>query len=317
MRRYGVSVLLLLFAINVVQGEDSNVVDLGKIDRKIVNEPKYKNEPHYALIVLGLQAQHRSWLVMDGDEVLYIDRNGNGDLTDPEDRIECDKAASAGKVVSTDNTYLRMDTFTIGTIAGAKLKFMYWVRNKSAMPKDELTRKYLREREMNNWENGTLWRIAEDAGQAQNPILLAATPAAAQISHLDGPLTFCLKWKERQRLQAWPKVTVFDINIGTFAFPAQNYSHKVFSPLTEHEFPRDIHPLAVFQFPPVKPGDPPIIQEIELNERCCGDTAYMRFTVPEKVGPGKVKVTLTYPGWRVRDVQPATFEILIEPEVES
>ena len=62
-------------------------VDLAQIDRSIVKEPRYVGTPHYALIVVGPRAEHRSWLVMDGDETLYFDRNGNGDLTEPEDKI--------------------------------------------------------------------------------------------------------------------------------------------------------------------------------------------------------------------------------------
>ena len=54
------------------------------------------------LLVFGPKAEHRSWLVVDGDgieadsgRVLYLDRNGNGDLTEPGDRVELDAAATA------------------------------------------------------------------------------------------------------------------------------------------------------------------------------------------------------------------------------
>src|SRR5262249_36563246 len=42
--------------------------------------------PRYCMLVFGPEARTRVWLVVDGD-VLYVDRNGNGDLTEPADRI--------------------------------------------------------------------------------------------------------------------------------------------------------------------------------------------------------------------------------------
>src|SRR5262249_11862484 len=54
--------------------------DLAHIDRKIAKEPHYQHQPKYALAVLGPEARFKVWLVSDGD-VLYVDKNGNGDLT--------------------------------------------------------------------------------------------------------------------------------------------------------------------------------------------------------------------------------------------
>src|SRR5262249_40647795 len=60
--------------------------DLAHIDRKIAKEPQYQNKPKYALAVLGPEAQFKVWLVSDGD-VLYVDKNGNGDLTEAAERF--------------------------------------------------------------------------------------------------------------------------------------------------------------------------------------------------------------------------------------
>jgi hypothetical protein len=62
--------------------------DLSKIDRTIKKEPKYKGKPKYCLSVFGPEAKTCVWLVLDGD-VLYVDRNGNGDLTEEDERVEC------------------------------------------------------------------------------------------------------------------------------------------------------------------------------------------------------------------------------------
>jgi hypothetical protein len=61
--------------------------DAAKPRREIVKQPVYTSKtPLYALLVFGKKADRTMWVVIDGD-MLYADRNGNGDLTDPEDAI--------------------------------------------------------------------------------------------------------------------------------------------------------------------------------------------------------------------------------------
>src|SRR6516165_9330594 len=61
--------------------------DLAAIDRRFVKEPTYQSKPRYCLLVFGPEAQTRVWLVQDGD-VLYVDRNGDGDLTEKDKRVK-------------------------------------------------------------------------------------------------------------------------------------------------------------------------------------------------------------------------------------
>lgn len=61
--------------------------DAAKPRREIIKQPVYTSgEPLYALLVFGAKADRTMWIVIDGDK-FYADRNGNGDLTDPEDAI--------------------------------------------------------------------------------------------------------------------------------------------------------------------------------------------------------------------------------------
>ena len=70
---------LLLFSGAATVG----AADLSKVERRLVKEPTYQSgSPRYALLVIGPGAKDRVWIVKDGD-TLYVDRNGNGDLTDP------------------------------------------------------------------------------------------------------------------------------------------------------------------------------------------------------------------------------------------
>jgi hypothetical protein len=61
--------------------------DLSKADRTIKKEPTYKTKPKYCLLVFGPEAKTRVWVVIDGDAA-YVDRNGNGDLTEPGKRVQ-------------------------------------------------------------------------------------------------------------------------------------------------------------------------------------------------------------------------------------
>src|SRR5262249_18356678 len=78
----------------------NDTVDLTAIDRTIRKEPAYRSKPRYALLVLGPKAETRIWLVIDG-KTLYIDRNGNGDLTERGERVFGGKMAgdSSGEIV--------------------------------------------------------------------------------------------------------------------------------------------------------------------------------------------------------------------------
>src|SRR5262245_36329037 len=128
MRWISASSLLFLTVVANAAGEETARIDLGKIDRSISKEPEYVHAPHYALIVFGPQATHRSWLVMDGDDLLYFDRNGNGDLTDPEDKIECDAAVSQKIRLASTSSLSAMKVFPVGKVAGIELQFEFWVR---------------------------------------------------------------------------------------------------------------------------------------------------------------------------------------------
>jgi hypothetical protein len=70
--------------------------DLSKVERRLVKEPAYRSkQPLYGLYVFGPQARTRVWAVLDKSkpdaaayDVLYFDRNADGDLTAAAERIE-------------------------------------------------------------------------------------------------------------------------------------------------------------------------------------------------------------------------------------
>src|SRR3954451_14165960 len=99
--------------------------DLEKLDRTIRREPAYDGKPKYCLLAFGPEAKTRVWLVLDG-ETLYVDRNGNGDLTEDGERLEPKKEDWQNPGQSRIFKY----SFSVGDIAAADQKTKFgpvWV----------------------------------------------------------------------------------------------------------------------------------------------------------------------------------------------
>jgi hypothetical protein len=81
--------------------------DLGGIPRVILKEPVYQEKPRYCLLVFGKEANTRIWLVQDGKD-LYVDYNGNGDLTEVGEKYPGDgNSFRISKLVERDGTIHR------------------------------------------------------------------------------------------------------------------------------------------------------------------------------------------------------------------
>src|SRR6187401_2509659 len=77
-----------LLAAILLLAPPAQAADLAKLPRTIAREPAYQTKtPRYCLLVFGLDAKSRVWLVQDGD-TLYADRDGNGDLTGEGNRVK-------------------------------------------------------------------------------------------------------------------------------------------------------------------------------------------------------------------------------------
>jgi hypothetical protein len=157
--------VLLLWSVPATAGEQS------KIDRTIAKEPKYQSKPKYCLLVFGSDARTKVWLVLDRD-VLYVDRNGNGDLTGEDKKVRRGKAHGEAP-----------GNFACGDIVQAGGKTIcrdLWV---SGSP-----------------EEGDMWITANPDGKhsqsagydADGFLKFADSPAHAPLIHFDGPLTTAL-----------------------------------------------------------------------------------------------------------------------------
>ena len=87
--------LLAALALGPLPAPAAEVPDLSPADRAPKKEPAYVcKKPLYGLAVFGPKAEKKMWLVLDrskpgaaGYDVLYADRNGDGDLTGPGERF--------------------------------------------------------------------------------------------------------------------------------------------------------------------------------------------------------------------------------------
>jgi hypothetical protein len=149
----------------------ASAADLSKIDRTIAKEPRYQSKPGYCLLVFGADAKTKVWLVLDGD-VLYVDRNGSGDLTEGEKEVRREK--SERQVPG---------SFRCGDIVPADGKARYRRLRVSGSPE----------------EGGMVVAINEGGKHVQTAgvdvngfLVFADSPEQAPVVHFDGPLTMGL-----------------------------------------------------------------------------------------------------------------------------
>lgn len=247
-----------------------SAADLSDIPRRIGKEPKYQSQPKYCLLVFGPEAKTRVWLVQDGP-VLYVDRNGNGDLTDEGERVAAEKSEyaeegefsfKAGEIRDGDRRHTDLAVFV------TKLD--------NIAAQDATTKEFLRK---NPKARGYVVRVALDqpgwkgtgvGGRVEwmtfvldiNGLLrFADKPQDAPIIHFGGPLQVTLFGKQRLMIDrdedVYLGVGTPGVGPGTTAFIGY-----------EGVMPEKLYPVLEITYPSKKPGDPPVQERYELKERC-------------------------------------------------
>ena len=203
--------------------------DLAKIQRKIAKEPSYQSKAvKYCLLAFGPKAEKRVWIVLDGDD-LYVDRNGNGDLTEKGEKTPRPKPLfgdyyeyEVGKLPAFGNRCtLQID-----------------------LDGDDFSL-YFRQK-------GRYQQLAAPK--------LAATAADAPIVHLGGPLTLGLNSTE---LDCSEEVPEFYAVVGT-----PGLGEGAFASITTAKIPENVHPIAEFEFPNKNARGKPLKLKLELSGRC-------------------------------------------------
>jgi hypothetical protein len=182
-----------------------------KVDRSIAKEPAYRTKsPRYALLVFGPEGKDRVWLVHDG-ETLFVDRNGNGDLTERGEAVAADKTPEGvtppngelsfevGELTVGGRTHkgLKLSTRSLSRFAGSPLADR--PDYKSVLAKNPNAVMVMVQGEFDLPDlrgGGPGGRVSFYAGLDLNGFLLFADkPALAPVVHLGGPLeiTFYLE----------------------------------------------------------------------------------------------------------------------------
>jgi WD40 repeat protein len=295
----------------------SSAADLAKIDRTIGKLPAFTaDEQEYCLLVFGPEARERVWLVHDGP-VLYVDRNGNGDLTEPEDRVTADEIEGEA-----EGEY----SFKAGDIADGSRRHkdlnVSWnsldhLRNSMPELREALARKpKFRgcsvdvDVDLPNLRgNGLGGRVSEGASAFDNHGLLefAACPADAPIIHFGGAWEITLfgapePWRIGRTQELILVVGTPGVGPGTTA-----------NVLYKKVIPANLDPQVRVTFPPASPGQEPVVKSYVLTERCCGVNLYGKVAVPESIGTGTATVEISLESWPGAFVAPTTHQFEIVP----
>jgi hypothetical protein len=242
---------------------DLSKADLSKIERTIAKEPAYSSKPRYCLLALGEAAKARVWLVLDG-EVLYVDRNCNGDLTEVGDRVERDR------------TQERLE-FGVGALSPPGDRTLYeglrLTVYQSSLP--DRTRQY----------PGLSLNIDRKNWQASSKEF-SDRPQNAAVIHLGGPLTF---FCPHPPTFLPGKTTHLVIYAGTPGLGEQSYAWRSATDVIGIGGKL----LAQIEFPGKNAAGRPLRIAIDMPlDTCCGSTLIGRVPVPEGAMPGKAEVTL-------------------------
>jgi hypothetical protein len=246
-----------------------SAADLTQIERKIAKEPVYQSKPKYCLLVFGPEAKTRVWLVQDGN-TLYVDRNGNGDLTEPGEKV----AALKGEGLD-EGEY----AFSLGDIHDGPLIHKAFVqvrkldflvsqdeRAKPLLAKDPKALAYavLAEMEMPGWKGaGVGGRVRQAAAffDVNGILQFANRPQDAPILHFGGPWQITLF-----RLQTLTIGRERDLvlGVGTPGLGAGTTAFIDYSGV----IPETAYPTVEVSYPPKKPGEAPVLERYELRRRC-------------------------------------------------
>ncbi|MFO0876277.1 MAG: hypothetical protein U0840_02800 [Gemmataceae bacterium] len=260
----------LLWALAMVGVGSAQVraTDLSKIDRTIAKEPVYKSRPRYCLLVFGPEARTRFWLVLDGD-VLYVDRTGNGDLTNASAKVNREKVFKSQNSLYAEQRLFQAGDITEGA-AGPKhteLTLHHCIPNPTFVPTatDDKQARALLDRNPDAVVVIVEIKVGGRLRQVAAPAF-SHKPQDAPILHFNGPLTmgFHPKW-----FYGWPVLTRGDTpSTLTVVIGTPGVGEGSFALIGYDDVPKDVHPIVRIQFPAKAPGKAPIVVTVPLKHRC-------------------------------------------------
>ncbi|HKA07585.1 MAG TPA: hypothetical protein VKD71_10030, partial [Gemmataceae bacterium] len=303
------------------------------VDRRIGKEPKYQSKtPRYCLPMFGPQRKHRVWLVLDGD-TLYVDKNGNGDLTEKGKRIKIPAFNLSDYPAWVWERKIEVGNLSVGGLSHTGLVVSQWqYRRKAVLPNDNIPSALTPQ----EWQEhiDRVWRQVPDGvvagvsldldtrcyglfrdtkGQRvkvsaridRNGVLaFADRPQHAPVVYFGGPLTLDLRPGEKLRRGEEPAETLTGTETA-FWLGTPGLGPGTFALMAHDLVPREVHPIAEIRFPARKPGQKEVTRKYVLQS-WPGHVFLGPVSVPDEAGPGMAKVTLTFADWKEGRVMPAT-----------
>jgi hypothetical protein len=226
------------------------------VERKIAKEPTYAGKPAYCLLVFGAERKLRVWVVRDGNTV-YVDRNGNGDLTEAGEKV-----TATPDVDDAEDALTAMSEFDLGDlpeVGGKKAYTGLTLYRRVYAPKPIGTAK-------GGWDFSTLTLNVHDLRSQSVAPVFAATAADAPIAHLDGPLEIRLRPHPKGETPCFSRET--DGHDYTYQIGTMGLGEGTWAPIGYEQVPDEAHPVAEFTFPARKKDAPPITVKFTLDSRC-------------------------------------------------
>lgn len=254
-------------------------LDAQKLDRTIGKEPAYASKnPRYCLLVFGPEAKFRVWLVVDGD-FLYVDGNGNGDLTEPGERRRFGEFGEAGEMGGTREAAAA--TITEGKLKHENLRIRQQRLKADFTPREcwqeQLKALARREPDVVIYEVSLsleirprpgdpiriAGRISQYAGMDGNGFLqFGKSPREAPVIHFRGPMRMGLYAPQRLILASTPadlQTVVGTSGLGNGTFASVGYFGLIGD---------EAKPVAEVEFPADSPGNPRLQTRQVLAHRC-------------------------------------------------
>ena len=249
-----------------------------KIDRTLKKEPAYKSPaPKYGLLGFGPQAADRVWLVVDGN-TLYVDRNGNGDLTEAGEKVEAERSEreTASNILSFQAgaisvggrvhkglsiSFIPLKLYADGEELGKRPDV------RAVLEKDaEATTVVLSvDVEMPELKGGGIdGRINFVAGPVDQDGVFQFTgnPADAPVVHLGGPLQ--IDFHAALPSMRVGRTSEFVLVVGTPGIGPGTFAMVGY----QDTIPESAKPVAEITYRLAKPSDPPFKEKYEIKERC-------------------------------------------------
>jgi len=246
--------------------------------RKIEKEPAYQTKtPRYGRLVFGKEGKDQVWIVHDGD-LLYVDRNGNGDLTDPGERIERQKPRKGFEEAPSR-------TFEIGEIRLGGLthkRFELLATPLKEFANETLGRRPEFKEEIKKDPEAIVYRLIGEVevpgikgGGAEGRLSVRGSYSDTQgfltfgnratnapAIRLGGPIQVDF-YEEKPQLRLGYAIDMF-LSIG---FPGQGPG--TFAAIEyEGTLPTELKPVAEIEVVPASQGVPPYRERYELPSRC-------------------------------------------------